>query len=539
MAITVSGKNYTQISGCESTSDGGTWTGIDAQDGDNKKEGSYSLCGTLKAAGNNDAGFTPSTAVDLSGTKHVRFWLISTHGALLNIHVSGGIQFYASDGTNTGYWYVGGRDNYPGGWHNFVVDVSKSVDSGTKPASMNAITSMGVRINLTGTAKNVDNLWLDNLSVCDGLITYGDDAGGYYDFDDIFAIDNDPANGGWGIITKKAGVYCLVGSIEFGDASGTNGAKIQAKSQVVVFENRSDGAGTGSLINSNLLNFTIVDNGTGTTEFILGSKSGGAGVEGCTIRIQDTEQLAKFDIDASTDADISDFKLYGSKFLGADLITLPPSGANKEVLNCSFEKCGQVDPDTCVVQNCSFINAAGRGLLIDTAAHQVVDCTFISCGHGVHCPISVSVDFDNLTFSGSNGLDKWDVEHSVAGALTINALNGANPNSSYVEETGAGSTTINNAVNITVYVKDAANDPIQNAQVAVYKTSDDTQLMNEDSDINGKAEESFNYAENTDIYLRVRKSSVGATRYLPVRTTGTITSTGFALTVVLYEDMAI
>lgn len=457
MTVTVSGLNYTQISGCESTSDGGTWTGIDTQDGDNKKEGSYSLCGTLKGSGDNDAHFVPSASVDLSGTKHVRFWIILTQGSLVNTYANGGIQFYASDGSNTGYWYVGGRDTYPGGWYSFVVDVSQAVDAGTKPTNMNAITSMGIRINLTGTGKNVDNTWIDNLCVCDGLITYGDDAGGYYDFEDIYNVDNDPANGGWGIVTKFGGVYYLTGAIQFGDASGTNGTKFQAKNQIVIFEDR------GANINSNLMEFEIVDNGTGTTEFILGEKSGSSGINGCTISVQDTAQSSKFDIDGSTDTDVDNFKLYGSTFIDADSISFPSNAATVEILNCSFNTCGEVLTDTAVVKYCNFVSANGRGCRWSSTSHNVDNCVFISCGHGVHCNAIGSFESDNNQFVGCT----YDIENSTDGSVEIAVVNTPTNSPATYENTGSGSTSISNNVTVSIHAKDEDGNNVASARVLV------------------------------------------------------------------------
>ena len=63
--------------------------------------------------------------------------------------------------------------------------------------------------------------------------------------------------------------------------------------------------------------------------------------------------------------------------------------------------------------------------------------------------------------------------------------------------------------------------------------------MNEDTDVNGLATEAFSFVSDTDIYFRVRKSSVGATRYFPVKGLGQITSSGFTVTVILYEDINI
>jgi len=53
---------------------------------------------------------------------------------------------------------------------------------------------------------------------------------------------------------------------------------------------------------------------------------------------------------------------------------------------------------------------------------------------------------------------------------------------------------------------------------------------------NGTSSTTFNYISNTDIYLRVRKSSSGDTKYFVNDSTGTITSTGFTTTVTLIVD---
>ena len=62
-----------------------------------------------------------------------------------------------------------------------------------------------------------------------------------------------------------------------------------------------------------------------------------------------------------------------------------------------------------------------------------------------------------------------------------------------------------------------------------------TELMNEDTLATGIAEQSYNYGADIDIYLRIRKSSIG-TRYKPISTIGTITADGFTYYAVLVED---
>jgi len=602
MAITVSGKNYTQISSCDTSSSGGTWGLSPTQDTANKKEGIASLSETLKLSGNNDWTFTPTSSVDLSGIKHLRIWIICTHGGLIELYANGGIQISISDGVNTGYYYVGGRDTYPGGWHNFVVDTSKAVDSGTKPTAMNAITAIGVRIVLTSGGKNTDNTWVDNLCVGDGLVVSGDvDSGlitcnvnavagtytrtagnfltdlfkpnqnfissgfanagnntnkiistvtatvitvtdntglvnesgdaderirGYLDFDDIYNVINEPSTGGFGILTKKAGIYCLVGSIDFGIASGIT--KFQAKSQVAVFENRPDTVGTGTFINTALLGFTIIDDGSNTTEFILGNKIGVSGVEGCTIRVQNTNQLAKYFIDAS-DTDVDNFKLYGSTFLDAGTITLPADATEVEVLNCNFESCAQVLASTCTIEYCNFISANSQALKITGITNNVSNCSFISCPYGVEITTANTYDFVGMKFTSNT----YDIDNTSGGTVVINKDINSDP------VTYTGSTTIQASVDLTVNVVDKNNDPIYQAQVAIYKNSDKTELMNEDTDILGEATQPYTGSTPLDIYVRVRKSSVGTTRYISYSTTGAITSGGYNLKVTLLEDTTI
>lgn len=62
------------------------------------------------------------------------------------------------------------------------------------------------------------------------------------------------------------------------------------------------------------------------------------------------------------------------------------------------------------------------------------------------------------------------------------------------------------------------------------------QIMNELTNASGVATESFNYLVDTSVTIRVRKSSTGTTKYIPVNTTGTILSTGFSLTQTMIVD---
>lgn len=515
MAVVVSGKNYTLINDCESLTG---WSGlVDALVTDFFKEGSNCIGMELWQSGNNDHTLTGSW--DLSGTKHLRLWWMTTVLNELNTDANGGFQIGVSDGTNTGFYLVSGSTTYPGGWYNPVIDLSRAVDSGIKP-TMTAITSIILRWNLTANAKKVQSCWIDHLYIGDGLIAYGTLTSSF-DFDDILAKDEAVANG-WGIIRKVGGVYYLVGSLEFGDSAGTGELDFKDISQVVVFEDRK--------VNASLYNFTVVANATGATQkFQLGDVSGGRGISGCVIR---SEGTPKYDI-VCTDTDVDDFKLYGCTFYDADDTQLPANSASREVIDCTFEKCGQVVPDTCKVQYCNFISSdatVDAAILINDDPHYVTDCSFINCPDGVEMDTlgDGNYDFDDLVFTGCT----YDVNNTCGSPLTVTKVGTSNPS------TYTGSTvTFAGSVTLTVTVVDKDNNPIENVQTAIYKSSDDSQLMNEDTNASGVATESYTGSTPADVYVRVRKSSVGATKYIPASTTGTIVAqTGYSVKITLQED---
>jgi hypothetical protein len=521
MAVTVSGKNYTQLSSCDSSTAGGTWSSTTA-DSANKKEGSASLSFIMKTNGTSTVTFTPTSSVNLD-TKHIRWWFLCSSAGLLDIESNDGIEIGMTDGTNTGYWTMGGGDTYEGGWINYVLDTTRAVDNGTKPTSMSAITAIYFRITQTALGKNTENVWLDNVCVADGLLCYGDDSGGYFDFDDIWSADDTSL--GIGIVRKINGQYFATGSIEFGDSASTNGCKFQAKSQVFIFEDRP--------VSTTLYNFTVVDNGTGTTEFILGDKSGTAGIQGCVIRVASSSQTPKFDIDGSTDTDVDNFKLYGSTFYGADAITFPSTAANVEIINCSFELCGQVDPSSASVSGCFFIDTSDAdAALLWNESIDIEGCSFIAntTGAGVEHPSATGTPYTHtsLLYSGNT----YDVLNSSGSAITVTKAGTPVSNPSTSE---GSSVTYQASLTITITVQDEATDAIIGVQTAVYKISDRTEIMNEDTIAGGVATEVYTGSTPVDVEIRCRKASGGATKYVNYSTLATLNG-NFDLLVTMKED---
>ena len=137
-----------------------------------------------------------------------------------------------------------------------------------------------------------------------------------------------------------------------------------------------------------------------------------------------------------------------------------------------------------------------------------------------------------ITVTDNSGLvdETGDGNERVQRNITINLTNDSDASTSKGEPV-----TLLSAVSLEIRVKDTANDPIENAQTAIFRVSDDAQLMNENTNPSGVAQEGYTGAFG-DIYVRVRKSdSLDPPKYVPFSTTGTI-SGDFTLDVTLQED---
>lgn len=457
MVITLNALNEVEVDDCDAET---YWTinGIDS-DATVKKEGTQAVCGILKTSGDNDCTCTPASSKDLSGTKHLRIWFLTTVGGLLNTDALGGIQFFASDGVTTGYWYVGGSTTYKGGWKNLVIDVSKDCDAGTKPATMSAITSLGIRMNITAGGKNALNTWLDMFHICDGLTSYGDDGGGYFDLADITAIDENPSTGGYGILRSIGGVNFSTGKLVFGDGSSTNGCKFNTKAEDLVYEDR--------LVNTALYGFNAENNSTGTTEIIVGEKAGTAGVSGTKIRVESLTQTPKFTIDLDpSNLTTYNCQIYNLTVLDASTIDFPVTDTNREVLTCNFESCGDITVSTIIMKYCNIVSANDAGAIISSTSHQFSDNKLINCGHGIDFTVATTFGLTNCLFINNT----YDLEFSAAsGDLIVNATDSDPTN---YEITGGGSSvTINVSADVDIEVVDSDDVAIVGARVFIEAAS--------------------------------------------------------------------
>jgi len=500
-----------------------------------QREGSYCLADQVSQTSFNeifDYYAENGSYLNING-KYVTFWVLLWGNP--NSLANGGIGYYLEDSSgNAVVLKLGGSDKsgmlYGAiGWQCFMFyadatylqnNVSYIQVSGSSFPDLTSLAKVGVHFDITskavGTSPNV------NWDVCYALdyvqITGGTDTSPL-SFDDIATADDTNA---WGVISKlESGVYAAQGKFRIGDTS--TDTYFVDKGNLIIFKD--------TWVPDNFHEINVYRGASNTTIFQLGEKSGSAGINGCILRAPSNK---RFILDIYSNYDTSnittgDVGLYGSSFyyLGQGKLT---DNSNAEVLTCNFINCGTVYLYQATVQGTNFIGSSSQAVWIPIS-HNLSNSNFITNYVGILMSATGDYTLDAVKFTGNT----YDLENSTSGIINVNCTNGSNP--STILNSGGGTTNIINTVYLRVWVEDEDGNPVQNAAVYIERVSDGAQLMNEYTDASGLAEETYNYLGDEDIIIRVRKSSSGGKRYIPVYTSGTITSSGFTLTVVLREDI--
>lgn len=468
MAINVTSQ-MTTIDDCESTTDWsvhnrsgtmGALAAIDATDEEvPPKEGTYCLTWDCDIE---NGGYIHALATTSNySSKMIYIWIFALNPTGLDTFSAGGIYIIARDTSgNHGYWYVGGRDTYKGGWKCIVADLSRSpnANDGTAPNLANC-DAVGVGFKNTVKSKATHNMFIDFMreaDVGDG-ITVLTTSGSIATWADVASGDDSISAG---VIRKEGGVFFVQGPITFG-STGTDSCQFDDTSQVIIFEDADVIAGHYEI--------QVLANTTGTIEFILGDITGGRGISGCTFKTATTTtETPDFTF---TNTNIDKLQLYGCSFINCGAINLPPTATNREVISCNFESCEELDPDTCKLQYCFFIQADTYAVLLDKTSHNISNCTFIrgTTGYAFRIPSGATGTYasTNNTYTGyaASGSANAAIYNNSGGSVTITVSGGDAPTYYNI---GGSTTTIDATVSVTF---DKLKD---NTEVRVYKTSDDS-----------------------------------------------------------------
>lgn len=488
-----------------------------------------------------DRGVGNELDFDIAGAEEnqlIYIWVHCPTIGLIETLANEGLNIIvATDLSNYRVYTIAGNDGangWDGGWKCFVIDPTKDgsvTDVGTY--DFGSVRYIGCYMETTGTAKG-DNLFIDQIAVGRGLSITGTSTTGWKDVND-YCIDY--PNRAWGMMQEREGIYYAYGRLKVGSSVQGASVSFADDSRIIKFGDCEywNGSAWVTSIPDGFSGLVVDDAGGFTTTFedgiLVGTDKGRAG----SLFIGSLLHDCSIDLYGGNNAG-SLTKLYNTAFRDMLGGIVWGNDADHLFYGGVINNCGQFDPvGAPKLRNLTISGYTldADGALLWNENIDIKDCNFLANtganASGIEHPSAVGspYSYDNLRFAGND----YDVNNTSGSAIVIDCSNLADPG------TYKGSAvTFLNAILLKVWVFDEAGDPVFEAQVAIYKVSDDSPLMNEDTLGSGLAEQSYNYAGDVDIYIRVRKSSTGATKYLPFYGTGTIISTGFTLTIRFIED---
>ncbi len=413
---------------------------------------------------------------------------------VLDTKANGGLQILLGDGTNRIGFHIAGDDEAafrndigPTSWWCAVLDTAKlatyaqTVYAGSF-ASLNvgAITQIGIAFKATVAAQgNVPNCYWDivrrNAAGVGITITAGS-AGDPGKFDQIATEDRSTANQrAHGIVRRLAtGLFGVQGYLKFG-STGSASTYFHDKNVAVAFEARG--------LDIDKYGITVQGNGTGSTDFRLGTKVGSGvtatGADGCSI-IVPAGVGAVFD---ATHANVTNCLIYGTRFSGfTQGVKLK---ANQEFIGGVIDGSGTIEVGggagggSAILVNTSISGStATRALLWNTNADPDGDLdgcklTMGASGHGIelgaNTPSTITLRGVAFNSYGADGSTDAAIYNNSGKAITLNIIGGTVP--TIRNGAGASTTIVANPVTALVKVVDAGAVAIQNARVLVTAAS--------------------------------------------------------------------
>jgi len=423
--------------------------------------------------------------------------------------------------SNFGWWDVGGSDKPPnpyGGFQCHAVNTTVAFDRETGTYTSDQVVGAGVALHAypsKGEPHSVDAI---RFGRCSSIFEFGEGVANYATIAG-FAAQNDAQANRWGLVQETAGGYLWQGRLQLGSVANLVDFRDSDRTIFIKWTPKVTA-------NFNLIEIINADSNVEMTGF--------------TFLVLDTSTASKGRLLMTDDADVAIDKC---TFIDMDSFIFSV-GVNTVTINdTTFRRCGLVTQGGAVFDGCLFDQPSGTvGFEVDDL--DIVDnCVFNSDGTGYAMELDASMAGNSYTMSGCSFNDYAATDGSTGneciynatgGTVTISVGSGQIPT---VHDDGTSTTIITASVVLYIIVKDEDGDPIQNVQVGVYKTSDRTQIVNQDTDVNGEIDTSYSGSTPEEVEVRCRKSSSGATKYINYSSIQTIaTTTGLSLSVTMQED---
>jgi hypothetical protein len=438
------------------------------------------------------------------------------------------------DTSNFELWEVGGKDKSPmpyGGWQCHAVNTTVTPDA--YPAGTKTIDRYcGAQVNLTtypskGEVHQVDMMRFGRGSA---IFESGDLTNGYCTIAG-FAAQNDNQSNRWGLIQEVAGGYLWQGRMQLG-SSGT-AVDFRDSDRIIFIKwcpkvtsnfNTIEVINASSRVDMTNFQFIQLDTSTASDGRWITTNDADVNLELCSF-----QDMGTFTFDSNTTAD-----------------------------ECTWARCLQIDPGGGDLSYSNVLSSAvtgggsagGGALLWNDAGDpdtKLNDMTFTK-GAGSHHAIEfgtsapTTINLTNMTFTDFSASDQqttsvlyfpdkgsdttWTVSHT-----------GTTGTISYYKARSGDTVTISGSVPVTVTVYDKHDGLVEaSVQTAVYKTSDRTQIMNEDTNASGVATENYTGSTPVEVEVRCRKASSGADKFKNYSSIQQIGASGLSLSVTMERD---
>jgi len=415
-------------------------------------------------------------------------------------------------------WYTGGNNTgrMPyGGFENHVVNPTITRDNwaGTATGTLQWVGS-AVYILVGPSKGEVHQVDAMRYGRGSSIFEYGEAAD--YAIIDGFALENDLQINRWGLIQAIPGGYLWKGKMQLGSVANAVDFRdsnvtifIDWTPKVTANFNTIDIVNAGSNIEMTGFQFIQLDTSTASKGRWITTDDATVVLTNCVFN-----DMSTFVFDSNSVLDTVTWRR-------CELVT---QGAG-DFDDCLFdEPSGSIGfhvEDLDLVDNCDFISD-GTGYAIELDSGMAGN----------------SYTMSGCAFTGYAGVDGSTgnecIYNNTGGTVTIAVGTGQTPT---VHDVGISSTVITSSVDLYVIVKDEAGDPIENVQVGIFKSSDGTEIKNQDTDAQGEVDTSYTGSVPEDVYVRCRKASSGTTKYINYASEQTIAAiTGLSLSVTLKED---
>lgn len=468
------------------------------------------------------------TPVTLTSGQVFLVWHGHGVATALSTYALGGLRLVVGGATLSDYkaYSVGGVDVAPfpyAKWVNNPVDPTVTADytNGTPPTGGTSISSVGSACLLTQPVARGQPHIVDIIRYgrAEARIS-GGESGNYATFAGFAAL-NDAQTARWGLIQSTTGGYLWKGLLTLGHTS------------LVDFRD------------SNKTLFVQDTRKVSSTFNKIEIRQATSRVDWTGVSIVCTDPLTTASKGAFEVIDNADVNFSTCTFTDMDTFVFL---SNSTVMGTVFRRCGQVTVGGGTFTGCTFDNStATSAVLAATPAHAglISGANFVSdgTGHGITITgTAANFSLDSTTFTGYAGTNGSTGNEAIyvniaTGSMTISITGGGD---TPTIRTAGATVTVQNAVTVTVTVKDASTlAPIENARVLLEKVSDGTDILPPSSLTNASGVVTTGYAFTGDTAVTGtarRASAALGTLYKPGAISGTITSAGLDVTILLNSD---